>query len=155
MENEETPVLNKFWNNTLFWILVIVQTACMQAFTWTWLPIYGRLLKGHAGATRENLFTAIAMILLLQATYWSAVHLQHRIEFKKNIIVGHLFLWFGDICLFFIQCLVAVAVFERFQRYVSGDWNWTFIILVFMLFASYCYKRQLKTIGRSMMKDKY
>ena len=62
---------------------------------------------------------------------------------------GHLFEWLGEISYFFPHALAAVVIFDRLGEleFVPGK----LLILAAILFAVFCYKRQLESLGEQLI----
>lgn len=136
---------------TMFWWLVFTQTACSQIILWRGLPVYNRLKMDMYGASDNDFAIAIIVLIIMQLSYWFARPLQKRINLKKMVVAGHFLLWIGELSLFFVQCLAAVVLFDRFYKQEFTAWK--FFVLVVMLFSMYCYKDQLKSLGNDMLDE--
>ena len=135
-----------------FAALVAVQMAGAQVTLWTGLPVYRRLMTDSpVGASGSELLLAIAAALVAQASYWLARPLQARLEFGQRPVLGHFFLFLGEASFLFASALAAVVLFERSAQpqFVA----WKVLVLVAILFAAFCHKHQLETLGRRLTGD--
>lgn len=134
----------------LFAALVVVQVVASQFILWTGLPVYRRLMTDsvEAAGTRE-LLLAIAAATTMQIAYWFAFRLQQRLVFRRHLVLGHGLLCLGEGSFFFASALAAVVLFERSAQpqFVA----WKVLVLVAILFAAFCLKHQLETLGRQMV----
>lgn len=132
--------------------LVALQMAGSQFMLWTGLPVYRRLMTDdlHAAGTRD-LLLAVAAALIMLVAYWQARRLQPRLEFGHRPLLGHVLLFLGEASFFFAGALAAVVLFERTGR-PEFIW-WKLLVLFAILFASFCHKHQLETLGRRLAGD--
>ena len=134
----------------LFWVLVAVQAAGSQAIIWTGLPVYRRLLSHSTeGAGAWEFAVSLSAVVAMQVAYWINYRLQPRLSFGRHTLAGHLFGWLGEISYFFPHAMAAVIVFDRIH-----DLDVTvgkMLALAVILFAVYCYKFQLETLGEALL----
>jgi hypothetical protein len=138
-------------DHATFWCLFAAQAAGAQIIFWVGLPIYRSLLSDRpGGADAREIAIVIAAVAFMQAAYWCAFHLQPRVCFRRNIVLGHVLLWLGEFCFFFPSALAALIVFDRFEQLEIVPWK--LCVLAAMLFAMFCYKHQLETLGETMLE---
>lgn len=136
-------------SHLIFAALVAVQVAASQFILWTGLPVYRRLMTDSAvAAGARDVLLAIAATVVMQAAYWLAFRVQQRLVFRRRVLLGHVLLFLGEVSFFFASALAAVVLFERSAQphFVA----WKVLVLVAILFASFCLKHQLETLGRRM-----
>ena len=128
-----------------------MQAVCSQIIFWVGLPVYQRLLKGKEGASSKELAIVAGVVLVMQAAYWVDRGLQPRPEFRRNVVLGHVLVWIGEITFFFPHALAALIVFDKFGELDFVFWK--FLVLAGMLFAVSCYKRRLDIVGEAMIES--
>ena len=141
--------MNQSRDKMLFWCLLAAQAAGSQVIIWTGLPIYRRLLSHNTeGGGAREFGIGIVAVVVMQTAYWINRRLQARLEFRRNTIAGHLLEWLGEISYFFPHALAAVVIFDRLGEleFVPGK----LLILAAILFAVFCYKRQLESLGEQL-----
>ncbi|NQV23912.1 MAG: hypothetical protein HQ518_06035 [Rhodopirellula sp.] len=139
----------------LFWSLFTVQLGGVVAILWTGLPVYSRLLGGQeGGATANDFLVASGAIVVMQLAYWIAFSLQRDLRFRKNVVVGHVLLWLSELSYFFPHALAALILFDRFKELKELSFAPArFALLALILFAVYCFKFQLETLGETLLKS--
>jgi len=144
-------IINSSRDKITFWCLFAAQAAGAQIVLWVGLPIYRSLLSDRpSGAYAREIAIVIAAVTIMQAAYWYAYHVQPRLRFRRNIVLGHVLLWLGELCFFFPSALAAVILFDRLKEARLVPWK--LCVLASMLFAMLCYKHQLETLGETMLE---
>ena len=143
--------MNPSHARVLFWSLLVAEAAGSQTIMWHGLPIYRRLLlPGTEGASaRDFVFTAI-VVIVMQIAHWLAFRLRPRLQFRRNILLGYLLVFTGELSLFFVSALAVLVLFDR-----SAELDfvlWKVLILVAALFAIFSYKYQLSKLGDSLIE---
>ena len=134
----------------LFWCLLAAQAAGSQTLIWIGLPIYHRLQSAeHRGASPQEFALALVAIAVMQVGHWWALRLKRRLRFRRNIVLGHVLIWLGELSLLFTVALASLILFDRFGELEFALWKP--LILAAMLFAITCYKYQLKSLGEAMI----
>ena len=137
-------------NKLLFWCAIVAQVVGAQIIIWDGRPLYQRLVTGasNLGSARDYAlgFTAI---LIMQAGYWVAYHLQPHLRFRRNVLVGHFLCCIGEVSFLFIAALGTVVLLDRWHQLQFVLWKAA--MLVGMIFAFYCYERQLVGLGERML----
>ena len=137
----------------LFWCCLAAQAAGSQIIIWVGVPIYHRLHSGvNEGASPKEFVLALAAVAVMQVAHWIALPLRQRLRFRRNVVLGHVLVWIGELSLFFIAALATVIVFDRFHE-LEFAW-WKALILAAMLFAVTSYKYQLMSLGTAMIETK-
>lgn len=132
-----------------FVALVAIQFVCAKAILWAGLPIYRKLLDGKKDeATLAEVTAAIAAVIVMQVAYWSAYRIQHQQTFRRNAFLGKFFQLLAEVSFLFPATLVATVLYEE-NIDLKTEW-WRIVILAATLFAMYCYKQQLDSIGASL-----
>ena len=130
----------------LFWCAIIAQVVGAQVFFWDALPDYRELTAGEVVAgTPEDFAFAVFGLVVMQSAYWYAGRLQPRIRFRHRVVLGHVLLCVSEVSFFFVSALATVAMFDHWRR--SQFVFWKLMLLVSALFAFFCYKRQLASVG--------
>jgi hypothetical protein len=143
--------MNSYRDRVLFWLLIAVQAAGSQTLVWFGLPIYHRLQSAeHRGASPKEFALAIAAVLAMQLAHWPALALRRRLEFRRNVVLGHVLIWIGELSLFFIGALSTLILFDRFAELEFAFWKP--FALAMMLFAITSYKYQLMSLGEVLIK---
>jgi hypothetical protein len=136
----------------LFLGLVAVQMAASLFILWRGLPVYRRLMTNSlAAAGSIDLLTASVAALVMLGAYWMAFRLQPRMAFRRHALAGHLLLFLGEASFFFVSALAAVVLFERSAQPQFVVWR--VVVLAVILFAAFCHKHQLETLGRQLVAD--
>jgi hypothetical protein len=135
----------------LFWCAIVAQVAGAQVFFWDALPDYRELTEGGLvmGAPKDF---AVAMfgIVVMQSAYWYARGLQPQIRFRHRVVLGHVLLCVSEVRFFFVSALATVAMFDHWRR--SQFVLWKLMLLASALFAFFCYKRQLASVGDALLE---
>jgi hypothetical protein len=82
--------------------------------------------------------------------YWYARRLQPRIRFRYQVVLGHVLLCVSEVSFFFVSALATVAAFDHWKR--SQFVPWKAMLLVCAIFAFFCYKRQLASVGDALLE---
>lgn len=141
-------------NRFLFWCLFTVQVAGMLVILWFGLPVYWRLHSGRIDGATFPVFLVVGLtVVVMQWAYWLAYPLQRKLRFRRNVFVGHMLVWCGELSYFFPHALAALIVFDRYkeldeQKFVPERW----LVLVAILFAVYCFKHQLESLGNAIIE---
>jgi hypothetical protein len=135
----------------LFWCAIIAQVVGAQVFFWDALPDYQELTAGQVVVgTPEDFAFAVFGLVLMQSAYWYARGLQPQIRFRPRVVLGHVLLCVSEVSFFFVSALATVAMFDHWKR--SQFVFWKLMLLVSALFAFFCYKRQLATVGDALLE---
>jgi hypothetical protein len=86
----------------------------------------------------------------MQSAYWYARRLQPKIRFRHRVVLGHLLLCLSEVSFFFVSALATVAAFDHWKR--SHFVLWKAMFLVSAVFAFFCYKRQLASVGDALVE---
>jgi hypothetical protein len=120
-------------------------------FFWDALPDYRELTAGEVVAgTPADFAFAVFGLVVMQSAYWYAGRLQPRIQFRHRVVLGHVLLCVSEVSFFFVSALATVAMFDHWRR--SQFVFWKLMLLVAALFAFFCYKRQLATVGDALLE---
>jgi hypothetical protein len=135
--------------NAPFWCAIVAQVAGAQIVIWDGRPLYEKLVTGatKVGSPRDYAL-GLAAIVLMQAGYWFAYRRQPRLRFARHALIGHLLACAGAMSFLFVAALGTVILLDHWE-----EWSfvlWKACMLVAMMFAFYCYKRQLVGLGESM-----
>ena len=135
----------------LFWCAIIAQLAGAQVFFWDALPDYRELTAGEVVVgTPEDFAFAVFGLVVMQSAYWYARRLQPKIRFRHRIVLGHVLLCVSEVSFFFVSALATVAIFDHWRR--SQFVFWKLMLLASALFAFFCYKRQLASVGDAVFE---
>ena len=143
--------MNASRDKILFWCLIAAEAAGSQALLWNGIPIYRRLLSpGTAGAGSKDFVLATVAVIVMQAAHWVAFRLRRQLRFRRNVLLGHLLVFIGELSLFFINALAVVILFDRGAELAFVLWK--ILLLVAILFAICTYKHQLSELGESLIE---
>jgi hypothetical protein len=134
-----------------FWCAIIAQIAGAQVFFWDALPDYQELTAGEVVVgTPKDFVLAVSGLVLMQSAYWYARRLQPEIRFRHRVVLGHVLLCVSEVSFFFVSALATVAMFDHWRR--SQFVFWKLMLLASALFAFFCYKRQLASVGDALLE---
>ena len=135
----------------LFWGAIIAQVVGAQVFFWDALPDYRELTAGAVVVgTPRDFAIAVVGLVIMQSTYWYARRLQPQIRFRHRVVLGHVLLCVSEVSFFFVSALATVAAFDHWKR--SQFVLWKAMLLVSAIFAFFCYKRQLASVGDALLE---
>lgn len=138
-------------NSVLFWCLLAAQFAGTQMILWGGLPIYHRLLTpGGQGANATEVAIGFAAVIVMQVAHWPAVRLRQTLQFRRNVILGHVLNWLGELSIFFTAALCTIIVFNGFSQGPLGLWK--LFGLAAVTFAVSAYKYQIMSVGGAMIE---
>ena len=138
-------------HKALFWSAIIAQVAGAQVFFWDALPDYRELTAGgEIAGTPQHFAIAIVGLVIMQSAYWYARRLQPHVRFGHRVVLGHLLLCLSEVSFFFVSALATVAMFDHWKR--SQLVLWKMMLLASALFAFFCYKRQLASVGDALLE---
>jgi hypothetical protein len=138
----------------LFWGAIIAQVAGAQVFFWDALPDYRELTAGgEVVGTLKDFAFALFGLVVMQSAYWYARRLQPQMQFRHRVVLGHVLLCVSEISFFFVSALATVAMFDHWKR--SEFVPWKLLLLVSAIFAFFCYKRQLASVGDALLETKH
>jgi len=138
-------------SKTRFWWAIAAQIAGAQVFFWDALPDYRELTAGEVVAgTPVDFGFAVFGLVVMQSAYWYGRRLQPQIQFRHRVVLGHVLLCVSEVSFFFVSALATVAMFDHWRR--SQFVFWKLMLLVSALFAFFCYKRQLATVGDALLE---
>jgi hypothetical protein len=137
----------------LFWFAVVAQVAGSQIILWRALPIYQRLISGAKGGSgRQDFALAFAGVAIMQLGFWVAFQIQPRLRFRRMVLLGQVFLFVGEASFVFVSALATVIFFERWNEVEFSLGR--LIVFVLILFAVFCYKTQLESLGHAICESK-
>lgn len=137
----------------LFWGAIIAQVAGAQVFFWDALPDYQQLTAGgDLVGTPRDFVVAVFGLVLMQSAYWYARGLQPQIRFRQRVVLGHVLLCVSEVSFFFVSALATVAMFDHWKR--NQFVLWKAMLLVSAVFAFFCYKHQLASVGDALLEIK-
>ena len=146
--------MNRTRDRVLFWCFLAAEGVGSQIILWKGIPIYRRLLSdGAQGAGTSDFVWAVVAVLLMQVGHWLAFRLRPRLQFRRNVVLGHVLNYIGELSLFFANALAVVILFDRMGELHLTVWK--VIILMAILFAVCCYKHQLETLGDLMIESEF
>jgi hypothetical protein len=142
--------MNASRNKILFWCLLATEAAGSQVILWNGIPIYRRLSAGTEGAGTTNFLWAALVIIVMQVAHWVAFRLRPRLRFRRNVFLGYVLVFVGELSMFFINALAVVILIDRGAELDFVLWK--VLILVALLFAVFTYKYQLSKLGDSIIE---
>jgi hypothetical protein len=135
----------------LFWCAIIAQVAGAQVFFWDALPDYQELTAGEVVVgTPKDFAVAVFGLVIMQSAYWYSRRLQPQIRFRRRVVLGHVVLCVSEVSFFFVSALATVAMFDHWRR--SQFVLWKLVLLASAIFAFFCYKRQLASVGDALLE---
>ena len=147
----QKATMNGSASKARFWWAIIAQVAGAQLFFWDTLPDYQELTEGAVVVgTPKDFAVAVFGLVVMQSTYWYACRLQPKIQFRHRVVLGHVLLCVSEVSFFFVSALATVAMFDHWRR--SQFVFWKLMLLVSALFAFFCYKRQLASVGDALLE---
>ena len=133
----------------LFWGAIIAQVVGAQVFFWDALPDYQQLTAGgDVVGTPRDFVVAVFGLVMMQSAYWYACRLQPEIRFRHRVVLGHALLCVSEVSFFFVSALATVAAFDHWKR--SQFVLWKAMVVIAAVFAFFCYKRQLASVGDAL-----
>ena len=143
--------MNGSTSKARFWWAIIAQVTGAQVFFWDALPDYRELTAGEVVVgTPEDFALAMFGLVVMQSAYWYARRLQPEIRFRHRVVLGHVLLCVSEVSFFFVSALATVAMFDHWRR--SQFVFWKLMLLASALFAFFCYKRQLASVGDALLE---
>ena len=143
--------MNASRNKILFWCLLAVEAAGSQVILWNGIPIYRRLLStGTEGAGSTNFLLAAIVVIVMQVAHWVAFRLRPQLQFRRNVFLGYVLVFIGELSMFFVDALAVVILIDRGAELDFVLWK--VLILVALLFAIFTYKYQLSKLGDSIIE---
>ena len=143
--------MNSSRNKILFWCLIAVEAAGAKAILWNGMPIYRRLLSpGTEGAGSKDFVLIAIVIIVMQVAHWAAFRLQPQLQFRRNVFLGYVLVFIGELSMFFISSLAVLILFDRGAELDFVLWK--VLLLVALLFAIFAYKNQLSKLGDSIIE---
>jgi len=135
----------------LFWSAIIAQVTGAQVFFWDALPDYRELTAGEVVAgTPKDFVVAVFGLVIMQSAYWYGRRLQPEVRFRRRVVLGHVLLCISEVSFFFVSALATVAMFDHWRR--SQFVLWKLMLLATAIFAFFCYKRQLASVGDALLE---
>lgn len=138
-------------DRALYWSLLAVQAAASQVIIWGGIPTYQRLHSGgNEGASSKEFVIALVAVIVMQAAHWASLPVGQRLQFGRNVLLGHVLVCVGELSLFFVAALSSLILFDRL-----GDLEfalWKLFVLVALVFAASSYKYQLMSLGALMIE---
>lgn len=135
----------------LFWCAIVAQVVGAQVFFWDALPDYRELTAGgEMAGTPKHFAIAVVGLVIMQSAYWYARRLQPEIRFRHRVVLGHLLLCLSEVSFFFVSALATVAAFDHWKR--SQFVLWKAMLVVSAVFAFFCYKHQLASVGDALVE---
>ena len=102
--------------------------------------------------TPEDFAFAVFGLVVMQSAYWYSRRLQPEIRFRHRVLLGHVLLCVAEVSFFFVSALATVAMFDHWRR--SQFVFWKLMLLASAIFAFFCYKRQLASVGDALLEAK-
>ncbi len=120
-------------------------------FFWDALPDYQELTAGEVVVgTPKDFVVAVFGLVVMQSAYWYGRRLQPQIRFRRRVVLGHVLLCISEVSFFFVSALASVAMFDHWRR--SQFVLWKLMLLASAIFAFFCYKRQLASVGDALLE---
>src|SRR6266480_5925404 len=143
--------MNSSASKHLFWWAIIAQVVGAQVFFWDTLPDYRELTAGAlVVGTPADFAFAVFGLVVMQSASWYARRLQPKVRFARRVLLGHVLLCVAEVSFFFVSALATVAMFDHWRR--SQFVLWKLMLLATAIFAFFCYKRQLASVGDALLE---
>jgi hypothetical protein len=143
--------MNGSSTKAVFWCAIIAQVVGAQVFFWDALPDYRELTAGEVVVgTPKDFAIAMLGLVIMQSAYWYARRLQPEVRFGRRVVLGHVLLCVSEVSFFFVSALATVAMFDHWRR--SQFVLWKLVLLASAIFAFFCYKRQLASVGDALLE---
>ena len=142
--------MNSSRDKILFWCLIAAEAAGSQTILWNGIPIYRRLSAGTEGAGSTDFVLATIVVIVMQLAHWVAFRLRPQLRFRRNVFLGYVLVFIGELSMFFINALAVVILIDRAAELHFVLWK--VLILVALLFAIFSYKYQLSKLGDSIIE---
>jgi hypothetical protein len=143
--------MNSSATKAFFWCAIIAQVAGAQLFFWDALPDYRELTAGDiVVGTPKDFAIAVFGLVIMQSAYWYSRRLQPQVRFSRRVLLGHVLLCVSEVSFFFVSALATVAMFDHWRR--SQFVFWKLMLLASAIFAFFCYKRQLASVGDFLLE---
>ena len=143
--------MNSSRDKFLFWCLIAAEAAGSQTIMWNGIPLYRRLLSaGTEGAGSKDFVVATIVVIVMQVAHWLAFRLRPQLQFRRNVVLGHMLVFIGELSMFFVSALAVVILFDRGAE--LGFVLWKVLLLLAVLFAIFAYKYQLSELGDSLIE---
>jgi hypothetical protein len=143
--------MNVSSTKAVFWCAIIAQVTGAQVFFWDALPDYQELTAGEVVVgTPGDFAVAVFGLAIMQSAYWYARRLQPKVQFRRRVVLGHVLLCVSEVSFFFVSALATVAMFDHWRR--SQFVFWKLMLLASAIFAFFCYKRQLASVGDALLE---
>jgi hypothetical protein len=140
----------------LYWLLLAIQIAGAISFVWQELPEFAQILNNPGEQlpkdTRSDLMVA-GIFFVMQIAYWIRVR-SVPIPFRRpNMLLNHVFLFFGRLSFIFGSALFSVVVFRHLPE-LHRDTNFLLMaqrgtIFVGCLFALFCTSLEVERLGQA------
>ena len=86
----------------------------------------------------------------MQVAHWVAFLLRPHLQFRRNVLLGYLLVFIGELSMFFISSLAVVILFDRGAELTFVFWK--VLLLVAVLFTIFTYKIQPSKLGDSIIE---
>ena len=143
--------MNSSATKLVFWGAISAQVVGAEVFFWDALPDYRELTAGgEMAGTPKHFAIAVLGLVIMQSAYWYARRLQPEVRFRHRVVLGHVLLCLSEVSFFFVSALATVAAFDHWKR---GQFVlWKAMLLISAIFAFFCYKRQLASVGDVLLE---
>jgi len=146
--------MNSSATKPFFWCAIIAQVAGAQLFFWDALPDYRELTAGDiVVGTPKDFAIAVFGLVIMQSAYWYSRRLQPQVRFSRRVLLGHVLLCVSEVSFFFVSALATVAMFDHWRR--SQFVFWKLMLLGSAIFAFFCYKSQLASVGGALLEEQH
>ena len=110
----------------------------------------GGCSSGTEGAGSKDFVLATIVVIVMQVAHWVAFRLRPQLRFQRNVFLGYVLVFIGELSMFFINALAVVILIDRAAELDFALWK--VLILVALLFAIFSYKYQLSKLGDSIIE---
>jgi hypothetical protein len=147
---------NEHPKTALYWLLLAIQIAGAINFVWQELPEFRQIVVNPGEQlpknTRSDLMMA-GIFFVMQIAFWIRM-LRVPIPFRRpNLLLNHLFLFFGRLSFIFGSALFSVVVFRHLPELSRGTDFFLMAqrgtIFVGCLFALFCTSLEVERLGQA------
>ena len=137
--------------------LLALQTVAATFLFWLIFPIFRQIVTRIGEPTDLTLFLELAIVggtVLLHCAYWARLRwVAVRIPFR-SVFVGHLIQFAGRASFFFGGALFSAIFFRHLPELESvpteGQWVMKAALVMWVLFALFCYSLELDRLGKAI-----
>lgn len=134
-----------------YFLLFALQTIGAAILFWFTIPLFRQALldPGSHVPRTENLVWSLSAITLMQAGFWIRQRLRPRLPQLHNTLFGHIVLFIGRMSFVLATSIFGfVFIVRKPELQIPTS---RYFILIFGLFALFCYTQELERLGRALI----